>query len=62
MLAERDGRWMLKCNECPIRMDLAPAVRPKETLRMPTGWIDLGDGAHVCQQCARSRWIPNFRR
>jgi len=29
---------------------------PKDIIRMPTGWLDLGDNAHVCQQCGASRW------
>ncbi|MDQ1494474.1 MAG: hypothetical protein QOG69_957 [Actinomycetota bacterium] len=56
MLAVREGRWVLKCNECPVRMDLARGLVPKEQLRMPTGWVDLGDNAHVCTQCSNSRW------
>ena len=27
-----------------------------DIIRMPTGWLDLGDNAHVCQQCGASRW------
>lgn len=55
MLAPRDGRWKVKCNECPVQMDLAPERMPEEQLRYPTGWINLGDNAHVCPQCA-PRW------
>ena len=56
MLAVRDGRWVLKCNECPLRIDVAPERMPKDIIRMPTGWLDLGDNAHVCMQCGASRW------
>ena len=62
MLAVKDERWILKCNECPIRMDIAPAAMPKERLRMPTGWLDLGDNAHVCQQCGSIRWTSYLRQ
>ena len=55
MLAIRDKHWVIKCNECPIRMELGPAAMPEERLRLPSGWLDLGDGAHACIQCA-PRW------
>ena len=61
MLAVKDERWVMKCNECPVRLDVAPALKPKESLRMPSGWLDLGDGAHVCIQCAL-RWLDGPRR
>ena len=61
MLRVKDGRWLMKCNECPIQMDLAPAAFPEERIRPPTGWLDLGDGAHVCSQCGQSRWAQ-FRQ
>jgi hypothetical protein len=55
MLAVRDDRWFMKCNECPIRIDVAPARMPEELIRTPSGWLALGDGAHVCPQCS-PRW------
>ena len=57
MLAIQHGRWVVKCNECPIRIDVAPAAMPEDRLRMPTGWLSLGDGAHICMQCATGRWL-----
>jgi hypothetical protein len=57
MLSEREDRWIIKCNECPVRMDIAPARMPKEHIRMPSGWVDIGDNAHVCPQCS-PRWMP----
>jgi hypothetical protein len=60
MLATRDDRWFLKCNECPIRMDVAPAAMPEDHIRMPSGWMNLGDNAHVCPQCA-PRWMQTLR-
>ena len=59
MLAVRDDRWFLKCNECPIRMDVAPARMPEDHIRMPSGWMNLGDNAHVCPQCA-PRWMQTL--
>jgi hypothetical protein len=61
VLSVRDGRWAVKCNECPIRMDLAPAAMPEERLRFPTGWMGLGDGAHVCPQCS-PKWLSQMDR
>jgi len=52
MLAIQHGRWYIKCNECPIRVDLAPAAMPKDQLRMPSGWFHLGGDKHACMQCA----------
>jgi hypothetical protein len=60
MLAVRDDRWFMKCNECPIRIDVAPARMPAEMIRTPSGWVDLGDNAHVCPQCS-PRWIDTLR-
>jgi hypothetical protein len=59
MLAVRDDRWFMKCNECPVRMDVAPARMPEEQVRTPSGWIDLGDNAHACPQCA-PRWMQTL--
>ena len=56
MLAVRGDRWIIKCNECPVRMDVAPARMPEDHIRMPSGWMNLGDGAHVCPQCS-PRWL-----
>jgi hypothetical protein len=61
MLAKREDRWFVKCNECPVRMDVAPSIMPKEHIRMPSGWIDLGDNAHVCPQCSPN-WMQTLRR
>jgi hypothetical protein len=60
MLAVRDDRWFMKCNECPIRIDVAPARMPEELIRTPSGWLALGDRAHVCPQCA-PRWTAALR-
>jgi len=60
MLAVRDERWILKCNECPVRIDVAPSRMPEERIRMPTGWLDLGDRAHVCPLCS-PRWTETLR-
>jgi hypothetical protein len=60
MLALRENRWFMKCNECPIRIDVAPAAMPSELIRTPSGWLDLGDGAHACPQCS-PRWIAGLR-
>jgi hypothetical protein len=59
MLAARENRWFMKCNECPIRIDVAPAAMPSELIRTPSGWLDLGDGAHACPQCA-PRWTASL--
>jgi hypothetical protein len=61
VLAVRDNRWRVKCNECPVQMDLGPGRMPEEHLRLPTGWLDLGDGAHVCPQCS-PRWMGQLMR
>lgn len=55
MFAIQQGRWYIKCNECPIRIDLAPGAMPKDRLRTPSGWLNLGRDAHVCMQCASKR-------
>jgi hypothetical protein len=61
VLAVRGERWGLKCNECPVQLDLAPARMPKDNMRLPTGWLDLGDGAHACPNCA-PRWLEPMMR
>ena len=61
MLAVRGDRWHMKCNECPIRLDVAPARMPVELVKTPTGWLNLGDGAQVCPQCS-PRWTQSLLR
>jgi hypothetical protein len=51
MLAIQQGRWYVKCDGCPIRIDLAPGAMPRDMLRMPSGWLGLGGDRHVCLQC-----------
>ena len=60
MLAVTDDRWYVKCNECAVRMDVAPARMPAEFIRMPSGWMDLGNDKHVCPQCS-PRYIGVLR-
>ena len=61
MFVSDQGRWLIKWDECPIRVDLAPGAMPVDQLRLPTGWLDLGEGKHVCGQCAQ-RHLRVFRR
>jgi hypothetical protein len=61
VLAVRGDRWHMKCNECPIRIDVAPGRMPEELVRMPSGWLNLGDGAHVCPQCS-PRWTGSLMK
>jgi hypothetical protein len=42
-------------------MDLGPSAMPEENLRLPTGWLALGDRAHVCPQCS-PKWTDQLRR
>ncbi len=54
MLRQLKDRWVLRCDACPAQLDLAPAVRPRAGLRMPSGWLILGRDQTACAICARS--------
>lgn len=53
MLVEQDGRAIMKCDRCPIRLDLGPyQVVTHRRERMPSMWMKAGQGEHLCPQCA----------
>lgn len=53
MIEEQAGRAIMKCDRCPIRLDLGPyqAVLHRGE-RMPSMWMKAGSGRHLCPQCS----------
>ena len=54
MLVEQNGRAIMSCDRCPIRLDIgiyqAVVNRPSE--RMPSMWVKSARDQHLCPQCA----------
>jgi hypothetical protein len=59
-LKVQGDRWILQCNSCSVKMDLARDAVPRDHLRMPTGWLDLGDDHHACTHCSQAK-LQQFR-
>lgn len=53
MLREEQGRAVIHCDRCPIRIDIgAHAIVRNHELRMPTAWLRHGPDEHLCPTCA----------
>ena len=52
--ADASGRLVLRCDRCPVRMDLGPEPAVKAKNRMPSGWLNLGEDRHFCPSCAQN--------
>lgn len=48
-------RLVIRCDACPVRMDLGPAQVARVRNRTPSGWLSLGDNRHICPICALER-------
>ena len=54
MIREEDGRSVIHCNRCAVRLDLGPvAIVTAHMHRMPSGWLQDGPDLHLCPICAR---------
>ena len=47
-----DGRLVLTCDRCPVRLDLGPYMAAARRNRTPSGWINLGGDRHACPSCS----------
>ena len=52
MIREVDGRLVVHCNNCPVRLDLGPATTARSRNRAPSGWVSAGGEIHFCPMCA----------
>ena len=52
MIRDEDGRSVIHCDRCPVRMDLGPTVIAQKRLRMPSAWIQDAPDHHLCPTCA----------
>jgi len=48
------GRLAICCDNCPVRMDLGPAIRARMHNRTPSGWVSAGFNRHYCPSCSAS--------
>jgi hypothetical protein len=53
VIRDEDGRTVIHCDRCPVRLDLGPAPMVALRLRMPSGWIQDEPERHLCPACAR---------
>jgi hypothetical protein len=51
---EDSGRLTVRCDNCPVRMDLGPAALARQRNRTPSGWVAAGYNRHYCPSCAAS--------
>jgi hypothetical protein len=53
VIRDESGRKVIRCDRCPIRLDLGPAAIVSMRLRMPSGWVQDQPDHHLCPSCAR---------
>ena len=53
MIREEEGRSVIHCDRCPVRLDLGVSKIVAQRLRMPSAWIKDGPDHHLCPTCAR---------
>jgi hypothetical protein len=51
VLREDAGRLLLRCNCCPVQLDLGPVNVARAKNRTPSGWLRTGADSHHCPQC-----------
>jgi uncharacterized protein (UPF0212 family) len=61
MLITAHGRVVIACDDCPVRMDLGPQSAVEHRNRMPSMWVNIGQGRHACPNCA-AQHAARFQR
>jgi hypothetical protein len=51
---EESGHLIVRCDNCPVRMDMGNAMLARQRNRTPSGWIAIGAGRHYCPSCSAS--------
>jgi hypothetical protein len=53
VIREENGRAVIHCDRCPVRLDLGSASIVSAHMRMPSGWVQDAPDHHFCPVCAR---------
>lgn len=53
MIRDEEGRSVIHCDRCPVRMDLGASAILRARMRMPSAWLKDGPDHHLCPACAR---------
>ena len=61
MLFIERQRLIIRCDSCPVRLDLGPGHVARH-VRMPSGWMNMGQDTHMCPLCAAPRLVSLARR
>ena len=54
MLVEGNHGIALRCDRCGSQLIIAANRMQASVRRMPTGWLQVENGAHSCPICARA--------
>jgi hypothetical protein len=52
VIKDQDGRGVIHCDRCTIRMDLGPAAIVLRRIRIPSGWLQDAPDHHLCPVCS----------
>jgi hypothetical protein len=52
VIREDAGRLFVRCDRCPVRLDLGPVNVARARNRTPSGWLRTGPDTHSCPQCS----------
>jgi len=53
VIREEEGRSVIHCDRCPVRLDLGMSAIVSQRLRMPSAWVQDAPDHHLCPLCAR---------
>ena len=56
MLFIERRRVVIRCDHCPVRLDLGPDHIAGRA-RMPSGWLSREGGEHMCPLCSAPRLV-----
>ena len=56
MLFIERQRLVIRCDSCPVRLDLGPEHVARH-LRMPSGWMSVEADRHVCPLCSAPQLV-----
>ena len=56
MLYIERQRLVIRCDHCPVRLDLGPEHVARH-LRMPSGWFTVAADEHMCPLCSAPRLV-----
>ena len=54
MTQELSGRLIICCDNCPVKLDMGPAIaaRARSRAPSPSAWVTIDGDLHYCPNCS----------